>query len=88
MEPFTIELVSHAFSQLFPDKTLNSFTKFLPEQLNLEGEWEVAFSGKTNPSVYQSVTEGNFMFFNKIASKLSEIYHLEPGVYPSITDIV
>ena len=34
---FTIELVSNASAQLFPDKTLSSFTNFSPEQLNLEG---------------------------------------------------
>ena len=44
MESFTIELVSNASAQLVPDNTLSSFTIFLPEQLNLEGEWEVAIS--------------------------------------------
>ena len=28
------------------------------------------------------------MFFDKKLSKLSEFYYLEPGLYPSITDIV
>ena len=41
MESFTIELVSNACAQLFTDKTLSSFTNFLPELLNLEGQWEV-----------------------------------------------
>ena len=30
----------------------------------------------------------NFRFFDKKLSKLSDFYYLEPGVYPSITDIV
>ena len=42
MESFTIELVSNASAQLFPDNTLSSFTNFLPEQLNLDRQWEVA----------------------------------------------
>ena len=42
MEAFAIELVSNSSEQLFPDITLSSFTDFLPEQLNLEGQWEVA----------------------------------------------
>ena len=29
-----------------------------------------------------------FMFFDKKLSKSSEFYYLEPGLYPSITDIV
>ena len=45
MDSLTIELVSNASVELFPDNTLSSFTNFLPEQVNLEGQWEVAISG-------------------------------------------
>ena len=88
MESFTIELVSNASAQLFPENTLSSFTNFLPEQLNLDGQWEVAISEISYPSMYQNVTEGKFMFFDKKLSKSSEVYYLEPGLYPSITDNV
>ena len=88
MESFTIELVSNASAQLFPDNTLSSFTNFLPEQLNLDGQWEVAISELSYPSMYPNVTEGKFMFFDKKISKSSEFYYLESGLYPSITDIV
>ena len=88
MESFTIELVSNASAQLFPDYTLSSFTNFLPQQLNLDGQWEVAISEISYPSMYQNITEGKFMFFDKKLSKLSEFYYLEPGLYPSITDFV
>ena len=88
MESFTIGLVSNASAQLFPDNTLSSFTNFLPEQLNLDGHWEVAISELSYPSMYQNVTEGKFMFFDKKLSRSSEFYYLEPGLYPSITDIV
>ena len=88
MESFTIELVSNASAQLFPDKTLSSFTNFSPEQLNLEGQWEVAISEISYPSLYQNITEGKFMIFDKKLSKSSEFYYLETSLYPSITDIV
>ena len=88
MESFTIELVSNASAQLFPDNTLSSFTNFLPEQLNLDGQWEVAISEISYPSMYQNVTEGKYMFFDKKVSTSSEFYYLEPGPYPSNTDIV
>ena len=88
MESFTIELVSNASAQLFPDKTLSSCTNFLPEQLNLNGQWRVAISEISYPSMYQNVTEGKFTFFDKNFSKSSEFYYLEPGLYPPITDIV
>ena len=44
MDSLTIELVSNASGELFPNNTLSSFTIFLPEQVNLEGQWEVAIS--------------------------------------------
>ena len=88
MESFTIELVSNASAQLFPGNTLSSFTNFLPEQLNLDGQWEFAISEISYPSMYQNVTEGKIMFFDQKLSKSSEFYYLEPGLYPSITDIV
>ena len=88
MESFTIELVSFACAQLFPDNTLSSFTKFLQEQLNLEGQWEVAKSEISYSSMYQNVKEGKFMFFDKKRSNSLEFYYMEPGLYPSITDIV
>ena len=69
MESVTIELVSNESAQLFPDNTLSSLTNFLPEQLNLDGQWEVAISEISYPSMYQNVTEGNFMFFDTKLSK-------------------
>ena len=88
MESFTLELVSSASAQPFPDNTLSSFTNFLPEQMNLEGQWEVAISKLSYPSMYQNVTDGKFMFFDQKFSNSSEIYYLEPGFCPSITHIV
>ena len=44
MDSFTIELVSNASGELFPDNTLSSSTNVLPEQVNLEGHWQVATS--------------------------------------------
>ena len=82
MDSFTIELVSNASGELFPDNALSSFTNFLPQQVNLEGQWEVAIS------MYPNITEGNFKFFDKKLSKSTSTYSIEPGLYTSITDIV
>ena len=88
MESFTIELVSNASGEFFPDNTLSSFTNFLPEQLNLEGQWQVAISEIFYPSMYQNITEGKFKYFDEKLSKSTSTYNLEPGLYTSITDIV
>ena len=88
MDSFTVELVSNTSGELFPDNTLSSFTNFLPEQLNLEGQWEVAVSEISYPSMYQNITEGYFKFFDEKLSKTTSTYNLEPGLYTSITDFV
>ena len=38
--------------------------------------------------MYQEITEGKFMLFDKKLSKSSDFYYLDPGLYPCITDIV
>ena len=88
MDSFTIELVSNASSELFPDNTLSSFKNFLPEQVNLEGQWEVAVSEISYPSMYQNVTEEKFLFHDNELSKTKDYYYLEPGLYHSINDII
>ena len=88
MDSFTLELVSNASGELFPNNTLSSFTNFLPEQVNLEGQWEVAISEISYPSMYQNITEGKFKFFDEKLSKSTSTYNLEPGLYTSITDII
>ena len=88
MDSFTIDLVPNASGKLFPDKTLSSFTHFLPEQVNLEVQWEVAISEISYPSMYQIITKGKFKFLDEKFSNSTSTYNLEPGLYTSITDIV
>ena len=88
MDSFTIELVSNASGELFPNKTVSFFTNFSPEQENLEGQWDVAISEISYPSMYQNITERKLKFFDEKHSKTTSTYNLEPGLYTTITDIV
>ena len=88
MDSFTMELVSNASGELFPDNALSSFRNFLPAQVNLEGQWEVAILEISYPSLHQNTTEGNFKLFDEKLSKSTTSYNLELGLYTSITDIV
>ena len=83
-----MELISNASGELFPDNTLSSFRNFLPEQLNLEGQCEVAISEISYLSMHQNITERNFIFFDEKLSKSTSAYNLKPGLYTSITYIV
>ena len=88
MDSLTIELVSNASGEFFPNNTLSFLTNFLPEQEMLKGQWQVAISEISYPSMYLNITEGNFKFFGEKVSISTSIYNLEPGLYTSITDIV
>ena len=87
MEVCTIDLVSNAYAELLTDNTRRPLPIFSAEQLYLEGQWEVAISQLSYPSMYQKVTERKFLFFNKALSKTSEFYYREAGLYPSMTDL-
>ena len=90
MSFFTVELVSNASFDCYPNNTLICFTNFLPEQFNLDGEWEVAITELSYPSLYQNITEGKFFYLDKSTpdTKPSDYYTLDPGLYPSISDNV
>ena len=55
-------MVSNASFNCYLKNSISSFTNFQPEQIHLKGEWEVAISEISYPSLYQNVTEGKFTF--------------------------
>ena len=59
----------------------SSFTNFLPEQIKLEGEWEVA------TSLYQNSTDGKFFYLDAATpdTKSFDYYTIDAGLYTSDT---
>ena len=57
MDCFPNGLVSNTSFNCYPNSSLSSFTNFLPEQLHLNGKWDVTISELSYPSLYQNVTE-------------------------------
>ena len=92
MDSFTIESVSNASFNCYPNNSISSFTNFLPVQIHLKGEWEVAISKISYPSLYQNDTEGKFTFVDGRESSEEKRkivpMNIEPRLYPSIVDIV
>lgn len=98
MESVIVELVSSASYNIFPNNTLSSFTNFLPDQLNFEGEWEVALLEITYPSMYNNVTYGSFWYskvdnkksndFNTVIVKDLNMFTIESGHYKTLESIV
>ena len=64
MSSYIVELVSSASFNVYPDNSLASFTNFLPDQLEFEGEWEVALLEISYPAVYKNVSNGTFWYRN------------------------
>ena len=80
--------MSNASAKLFPESALGSFTNFMPDQLNLERQWEIEISEKSYPSMYQNNTCGKFLFLATKLLNSSDFFYLEPGLYVSVPDIV
>ena len=87
---FNVELVSNASFDCYSNKTLSSSTNFLPEQINLEGEWEVPITKLSYPSLYQNITEGKFFYLDEATpnTKPLHYYTIDPDLYPLVSDIV
>ena len=88
MDSLTIQLVSKASAQLLPDKTISSLAHFIPEQLNLESQWEGAILDIFCQKRYQKVKEEKFLLSLEKRLKSSEKFYLQPCPYLSFTDIV
>ena len=84
MDSFTIELVSNASFSCFPNNSFISLTNFLPEQIHLKGEWEVAISEISYPSLYQNVSEEKLTFIDGRESpeekRKIQPMHIETGL--------
>ena len=65
MSSFTVELVSNASFDCYPNNILSCFTNFLSEQINLDGEREVAITELSYPSLYPNITEGKFFYLDE-----------------------
>ena len=71
MDSFTVELVSKASEEIFPNNTLSSFTNFLPEEVNLEGQWELVILEKNLPIIVPKSDGGKIQVFGR---KFFKIY--------------
>ena len=86
MHSFTIELVSNTSFNCCPNKSLSSFTNFLPEPKQLKGEWEVADEKRMivpmhiEPGLYPSIVDMNNKTRERLGAQASE-YN---GIYVSV----
>ena len=86
VDQFCIELVSNASLSLYENNSLSSFVNFLPDQIDLEGKWQVALVEISCPVKYNNVNEGSFSF--KDPKTLEEhTFTVPPGFYTSAVSV-
>ena len=83
-----IELVSNASMNVYPNNTIASFTNFLPEQIYLDGEWEVALLEVAYPNLYHNISDGRFRYKEDEHDENLEIMEIPAGLYTSLNDIM
>ena len=81
METFTVELLSSGSTTLYTQSTLATLAIFLLEEINLEGEREVALTEICFPSKFFTITEASFGISVSNGEKVidSEKHKLSPG---------
>ena len=89
MESFTIKLlISDASAQLFEDNALCFFKNFSPEQQILETSMAGCKFRYILPYQGYKLLQGESSCFLTKKSRVVKVLYLEPGRFPSITDIV
>lgn len=86
---FQIDLLSNASMTVFKGNTLADFSNFFPEQINLEGIWEVALTEISFPGKFNNVTDGKFAYVETAGVDLSiGEMSMRPGLYLSLDELL
>ena len=89
MDSFTIELVSNASGESYPNNTLSFFSiKIFTRGSKLGGAMGRCNFRNILPINVPKNNGGKFKFFDEKISKYTSTNNLEPGLYTSIKDIV
>lgn len=89
MKHFTINLVSNASTQYYPNNKLSSFRTVLPLEngLQLDGKWEVALSEIVFPTQVKNITDGAYTYRNRSGDDY-KTERIPAGVYHSVNDVI
>lgn len=91
VDNFYIELISNGSMDIFKDNTLASFSNFIPEQVNLEGVWEVGLAEVTYPAMFFNLHETTFQYTCTSTGwdeKRISKHKLTNGMYCSLNDVM
>ena len=78
-DEFTVNIISSASMNIFPENTLASFRNFFSEALILEGDWRVALTEIIFPSQIANVTTDKIKVFTSYGHRMNKNANA-PGV--------
>ena len=84
---FYMTLPSNSSFDHFPNNILSDYTTKLPQEIHLEGSWEVGIAEISYPRTWYNVPEGEFWLKYEHKRRVVRVT-LKPGFYSSPKDIV
>ena len=87
---FYLTLPSNASMDAFPDNKTTGYRVQLPQDVNLEGEWEVGLYSVTYPNTWYTVQRappGHFIYY-KMPKALFSGVSFQHGHYTSMEDLI
>jgi len=88
MSRFHVTLPSNSSMDYYPENTVARFTTKLPNNINLEGEWEVGLSEISVPSHVHNVIEGLCYYDIYLADTFIRRINPTPGQYRRFRELL
>ena len=92
---FTIDLLSNASMDVFNENTMASFRNHISQPIHLQGEWQVALTSLSFPSIINNVNSGEIVVYTNSSADLDasinrsgQLRKIRTGIYNSWEDLV
>ena len=82
MTHFYLTLPSNASMKIYPDNTVAKYTTQLPNNIELDGDWEVALTEIQYPHKFYNVKGEWFRIFNNF--KWGRKVYIKDDYYPTV----
>lgn len=86
---FYITLPSNSSVNVYPENTVSNYITKLPQEVNLNGEWEVGLAEMQYPRTWINVREGqHWIYFRGGAHEMVNADKIPIGYYDTVQDLI